>query len=98
MLQEELKVLSPIEFRSMIESVHSRVYTYRYMWKVKDSEQVQLKYISDVKAAHDLFRKALQSDDNVVSALCEYIGEVDPMVVAYTDVIKQEVKIENEKV
>lgn len=98
MLQEELKELSPIEFRFMIESVHSRIYTYRYMWKVKNSEQVQLKYISDVKPVHDSFRKALQSDDNVVSALCEYIGEVDPLVVAYTDVIKQEVKIENEEV
>lgn len=96
MLQEELTSLSPLEFRSMIDSVHPRIFTYRYMWKTKDSEHIQVKYISDVTKAHTAFRECLQKDDNVLSAMCEYIGEVDPLVIAYTDIIKKEVKVNEE--
>lgn len=96
MLQEELSALSPLEFRSMIDSVHPRIFTYRYMWKTKDSEHIQVKYISDVTKAHTVFRDNLQKDENVVSAMCEYIGEIDPLVIAYTDIIKKEVEINEE--
>lgn len=72
------------------EKVRPRIYVYRYMWKMKDSDKIQLKVVSDVIKSHMQFRKALQEDENVVSAFCEYVSEYDPYFFAAGEVIKNE--------
>ena len=96
---DDLQELSPQEFRSVIDSVHPRMYSYRYVWRMKGSEshQLQVKILTGVRQEHEEFRKALQNDPEVQSALCEYICEYDPLVIAYTDVIKKEVIIDDKK-
>lgn len=71
----------------------SKILVYRYLFKVKNSEKdsVCVKYVSDVKQAHDDFIRALLKDDNVLSALREYVCEIDCSFVGSVDHVKVEV-------
>lgn len=93
----DLLELSPQEFREVIDTIRPRVYTWRYVWKVKGEDSLRVKYVCDVKKAHEDFRKCLRENEDVVSCIAEYIGEVDPVLMAYSDVIKKEVEVEIEK-
>lgn len=53
------------------------VYTYRYMWKVDSSENVNFKIVSDTQEGVDAFEKALLSVDGLVSCAKEYLHQYD---------------------
>lgn len=47
------------------------------MWKIKDSDTVNFKIISDVQAGHDLFVEELKKLPDLESAGSEYLHEYD---------------------
>lgn len=53
------------------------LYTYEYMWKVKGSESVNFKIITDVLSGHESFVEALKKLDNVECASRTYLSEID---------------------
>lgn len=54
-----------------------KVFTYRYMWKLKDSASVNFKIVSDVESGLIEFEKALLSLENVEKVAKEYLHEYD---------------------
>lgn len=75
------------------------VYTFRYMWKDKENK-LCVKFITDIEEAHIKFMEALKADENVVSALREYVSEVNFARLGFIDEVKKEEKgeEENEKI
>lgn len=67
------------------------VYTYRYMWRVKDSSQVNFKIVSDVRPGLDEFEKHLLALPGLESAGREYLHEYDCSLIGSFD------KLFNEK-
>lgn len=53
------------------------VYSYRYMWKNKDSESINFKIVSDVLAGLASFEEQLKSFPDVESIAREYLHEYD---------------------
>lgn len=54
-----------------------KVYTYRYLWKMKDSSQVNFKIVSDVKDGLKAFEDALFKLEGLEKASKEYLHEYD---------------------
>lgn len=67
------------------------VYTYRYFFKQKNG-QLCVKFITDVLDGHERFIKALQADDNIVSAAREYVSEVNFAYLGFSETFKKEIK------
>lgn len=63
------------------------VYTYRYMWKLKGSENVNFKIVSDTVAGLEAFEVELLKLDNLESAGKEYLHEYDVSCVGRFDSI-----------
>lgn len=69
------------------------VYTFRYMWKDKQ-DKLCVKFITDIEEAHIRFMEALKADENVVSALREYVSEVNFARLGLINEVKKEEKKE----
>ena len=67
------------------------VYCYRYYWKDKDSK-LFVKYVTDSEKNHEAFMEMLQKDTNIVSAMREYIHEIDFSFIGFTQAVKEEKK------
>lgn len=70
-----------------------KVYTYRYMWKNKDNG-LCVKFITGVVQEHNQFMDILMKDENIVSALREYVNEIDYSFIGWSQAIKEENKSE----
>lgn len=64
-----------------------KIFTYRYMWKIKDSDRICFKIITDTKSGLEQFEQALLQLPDIVSALKEYISEIDCDLVGIVDTI-----------
>lgn len=53
------------------------LYTYRYMWKIKSSESINFKIVTDTEDGLMLFEEALLKLDGIVSCAKEYLHEYD---------------------
>lgn len=77
------------------------VYTYRYMWKTKDGN-LCVKFLTEPQEGHMKFQTALREDPSIVSAMREYVSEVNFAFLGFTEPVKEEKKEkeeeENEKV
>lgn len=70
------------------------VYTYRYIWKSKDSKKdlYNVKYITGAKVEHDNFMSKIVNDENVVSCSRIYVSEVNISLTEQHEIVKKERK------
>lgn len=84
-----------------MEQNNAKIYVYRYIFQTKsddddDKPKLCVKYISDVVAAHDAFKSALLGDPNVVSAIREYVSEIDCTYLGSVDHVKVDTSLKNQ--
>lgn len=53
------------------------IYTYRYIWLMKDNDKLNVRIISGVKEEHEQFVKVLQENKLVEKASRVYVNEYD---------------------
>lgn len=75
------------------------IYTYRYMWRLKDSDSVCVKIVSDVLQGLSEFENQLLALDGLESACKEYVHEYSCELLGKVDVLlKKNEDSENETV
>lgn len=77
------------------------VYTFRYMWQVKDNKSVNFKIVTDTEEGLIIFEKNLLALPDLERASKEYISQIDIAKMGLFEPLKNnEIKetIENEKV
>lgn len=74
-----------------MESSKIVISTYRYIWKNKEGK-LNVKYLTETEEGHEKFKQVLIADENISSAICEYIQEVDISKIGLTDTFKTEEK------
>lgn len=52
-----------------------RLVTRRYLWKFKDDDKVNIKYVTDILEGHDSFIESLRVLPKIEKATYEYISE-----------------------
>lgn len=70
-------------------------YNYRYMWKSKDGS-LCCRYLCGTEEEHVTFMRSLLENEDVVSAMREYQGEVNYAFIGFTESVKVEKKEENQ--
>ena len=73
-----------------------RLYTYKYIWKQKDNK-LCVKVLTGVQEEHAKFQTAIQNDNNIVSCMREYLGEMNLSYMNFTEPVKLEDKPKEEK-
>lgn len=75
------------------------IHAFKYLWKSNDGKKdsYNVKIITGIEEEHKRFEKALQSDNNVLSACKEYLYSIDVTQMSKIETIKSEVK-QNEKI
>lgn len=53
------------------------VFSYRYMWKLKDNSSINFKIVTDTSDGLKFFEDSLKSLDNLESVAKEYLHEYD---------------------
>lgn len=76
-------------------SVPVILYTYEYMWKVKDSDSVNFKIISDVLEGHNQFIDMLKKLDNIECASRTYLSQIDVSKYHVDEVLFKDVILED---
>lgn len=64
------------------------IFTYRYMWKLSGSDQINLKIVTDTVSGLESFEKALLELPNLDSACKEYLQEYDCLKFCKVDILK----------
>lgn len=71
----------------------TKVYSFRYMWKLVGSDTINFKIITDVKHGLILFEKSILALDNLESFGKEYLHEYDcTQVGKFVSIFKKEEK------
>lgn len=73
----------------------TKIYTYRYFWRDKDNK-LRCRYLSGTLEEQEAFQANLRADPFIVSAMREYIHEVDYAFIGFTEAVKEE-NIKEEK-
>lgn len=70
------------------------VYTYRYIWKLKDEKEgkFNVKYLTGVTEEHKQFMGRIQQDESVVSCARIYVSEVNVSLTEQHEIVKKEKK------
>lgn len=53
------------------------IYTFRYMWRLKDSNQINFKIITDTLEGLKQFEETLKNQEDIILAGKEYLHEID---------------------
>lgn len=53
------------------------IYTFRYMWRLKDSDQINFKIITDTLEGLNQFEDVLKKQEDILLAGKEYLHEID---------------------
>ncbi|QXN75101.1 hypothetical protein [Microvirus mar26] len=61
------------------------VYTYRYMWKLLGSSDINFKIVTDTDTGHSAFIDQIKGLNNLESAAREYLHEYDTTKIAVVD-------------
>lgn len=72
-----------------------KVFTYRYFWKDKEGK-LYVKFLTESEKAHQQFMDSVKNDENIVSCMREYVGEIDYAYLGFTEPVKEEKKEDNE--
>lgn len=71
-----------------------KIITRRYVFDLADNPgQLCVKYVSEIPTGHELFIKGIMEDENVLSCIFEYVGEIDVAATGFVTTVK--VKEEN---
>lgn len=76
----------------------SKIYTFRYIFKMKDSESLGVKYVTDTLIALETFEREILSSVDIVSCVKEYVGEVDISQTGFVTTVKAQLENEENKV
>lgn len=78
----------------MSKIIETTVFTYRYIWKVKEAKKdmFNVKYITGVKQEHDKFMSMLRNDENVITASRIYVNEINVTLTEQHEIVKKEMK------
>lgn len=71
-----------------------KIYTYRYFWKDNEGK-LFVKFLTDSQENHKVFQDDILKNQNIVSCMREYVGEVDLSFIGFTEPVKEEKKEEN---
>lgn len=71
------------------------VFTYRYMWKNTDGK-LCVKFVTDTLGGLKAFEDMLKAESSVVSAIKEYVSEVNFAFLGFTETVKAENKEKGE--
>lgn len=74
----------------------TKIYTYRYFWENRDGS-LSCRYLSGTLEEHCVFQQTLRDTSNVVSAMREYIHEVDYSFIGFTEPVKEKENIKEEE-
>lgn len=66
------------------------LYTYRYMWKVKDSKTILVRIITDTIEGLSAFEEALLKNESIYSCAKEYLFQCDVSRIGLLDSLKFE--------
>ncbi|WGL30984.1 hypothetical protein [Dipodfec virus UOA04_Rod_618] len=66
------------------------VYSYRYMWTLKGSDNVQFRIITDTQKGHDSYIKDILALDNLEHASRIYLSECNVFKSFEIDTLKKE--------
>lgn len=66
-----------------------RVYCYKYIWKTKQNN-LCVKYLTETQDGHAIFQKHLRENDEIVSAMREYVHEINFAYMNFTEPVKEE--------
>lgn len=70
------------------------VYTYRYMWRMKDGEKdkYNVKILSGLEKEHNAFMASLRENEDVKVATRVYVSEINVAYVDQHEIVKEEKK------
>lgn len=68
------------------------VYTYRYIWKEKGSQNLCVKFLTGTQEEHSIFQKNILENEKIASCLREYVNEVNFAYLGFTEEVKKEKK------
>lgn len=71
------------------------LYTYRYFWKQKDGK-LCVKFITGPQEEHAQFQNRLRDNNNIESAMREYVSQVNLAYLGFTEEVKKQIKEEKE--
>lgn len=69
-----------------------KIYTYRFAWRLKDSDKVNIKVLTDTLDGLENFASYLKTLDGVEMACREYVSEFDFEKFGFVDNLLEEVK------
>lgn len=75
----------------------NRVYSYRFMWRLKGSDNINFKIITDTKAGIADFEDKIKQLPELHSAAKEYINEYDIELICKADTFYHIPEVKNEK-
>lgn len=90
--------LTPLEYANSVRDKvaklsPSRIYTYRYIWKMDDRDSLSVSLFSGSMSDHEKFRSSLVDNEHVVSASAEYVSEFDVNFLLLVETVKKENKV-----
>lgn len=73
-----------------------RLVTRRYLWKIKDDDKINIKYVTDLLEGHNSFIESLCVLPNIEKATYEYISEylISETLVVH-DILKDSKEVSN---
>lgn len=104
MLFEEAQANDLASKGQLSKYLEGLIHTYRYTFKLKDHNEIGVKYVSDTSAGHTEFVRKVVADDNVERLAREYCSSVDVSRICIletlknSDLYKKEEEVKNEEV
>lgn len=71
---------------------NNKIYTYRYIWLMKDNDKLNVRIISGVKEEHEQFVKVLHENKAVEKASRVYVNEYDVTKMDDYEPVKQSIE------
>lgn len=76
---------------------NNKIYTYRYIWLMKNSDKLNVRIISGIKEEHEQFVKVLLENDDVEKASRVYVCEYDIVKMDDYEPVKQSKEVEEDE-
>lgn len=78
----------------MAKNNQTVIYTYRYIWKVKETKKdfFNVKYITGTEDEQKRFMSALINDETVICASRIYVNEINISLTEQHEIVKKERK------
>lgn len=84
-----MKSNQPFSVEKTTETI--RIYCYKYLWRNKENK-ICIKFVTDTQEGHALFQKHLRESEDIISAMREYVHEINFAYINFTEPVKEEKK------